>query len=102
MNTQAVPQRLQSLFWSAHIKQLDIDRDKPYIIHQVLSHGNLEDIRWLLNTYTKQTVLDVFRHTPYKAYEAARYHFIVRTILQRDQNEFLTSNYVQDSPLNLR
>jgi len=55
-----IPKTLQSILWSASVKKLDLDSDKNYIIHQVLTYGSLEQIRWLFETYGRKTIKEVF------------------------------------------
>lgn len=46
-----LPASLQSILWSADIKQLDLTKDKIYIINQILSYGGLKELRWLFSNY---------------------------------------------------
>ena len=55
-----IPKSLQGILWSVNVARLDLERDKNYIIHQVLAYGNLEQIRWLFQVYGRQGVKDVF------------------------------------------
>jgi len=50
------PRNLQSVLWSRDISNLDLQRDKNYIVHQVLMYGSLKDISWLKQTYKKTTL----------------------------------------------
>jgi len=51
-----IPRNLQSVLWSRDISNLDLQRDKNYIVHQVLMYGSLKDISWLKQTYKKTTL----------------------------------------------
>lgn len=84
--TMVIPKHLQSLFWSTNADRLDQEKDKAYIIHQVLIYGTLADIRWLFQTYPKPEIIRVFLTTPYKNYPRAVFHFIKNYILKlKDQ-----------------
>lgn len=47
----AVPKFLQSALWSYQVSYLDKNRDKGYIITQILNHGSWDQLRWLLKNY---------------------------------------------------
>lgn len=38
---------LESLFWEYDVKDLDLSKDRELIIKRVLSHGSVEDLKWL-------------------------------------------------------
>lgn len=97
---QTLPKSLQSVLWSANLDHLNMEGDKPYIIHQILSHGTLESLTWLFRSYSKDDICLVFMKYPYKDYSAARFHFISRRILGIVEN--LDANrYVINTPRNL-
>ena len=73
MSKKSVPKRLQAILWSADVKKLDLEKHKGYIIHQILSYGNLEDIKLLLKLYSKKDIVEVFMKIPYKDYRAPRF-----------------------------
>ena len=51
-----------------NVSKLDLEKDRAYIVNQVLSYGTLEEIRWLMRTYGKKTVREVFLTQPIKVY----------------------------------
>lgn len=50
---------MQWLFWSTEIEDLDLQKDKHYIITQVLNYGTWEDVKWLFRTYSEQEIKEV-------------------------------------------
>lgn len=99
--TRKIPQKLQSVLWSTDVKLLDKDRDKNYIIHQILSYGILDEIRWLLETYTKKDIIHVFANVPYKDYDAARFYFVKNHLLNLKQQLLDEMLYVKNIPRHL-
>lgn len=92
------PKSLQPILWSTDVKLLDIQKDKWYIIHQVLIYGTLQEIRWLLRTYSLREVVNVFVHKPAKLYPKKVYHFIKNYLLplrsvRLDPEDYVTSIY---------
>ncbi len=98
---QAIPQRLQSILWSSDVSKLDSDKNKTYIIHQILSHGRMEDILWIFSIYPKKIIQESFINHPFKEYEAARFYFIKKYLLNLDVNPINEKNYVKNTPRNI-
>lgn len=57
------------------ISKLDLEKDRAYIVNQVLSFGTLDEIRWLMRTYGKKTVREVFLNQPIKVYTPSAFKF---------------------------
>ncbi len=94
MNT--IPKNFQGVLWSVDINKLDLKRDAPYIIHQVLQYGTFEDIRWLFKVYTKKDIVSVFVKHPSKTYPKVVYYFVKNFILDLkklslNENSYTTS-----------
>jgi len=51
-----IPKKMQWLFWSYNIDDLDLKRDKDYIITQVLNYGTWEDLKWLFEIYSEREI----------------------------------------------
>lgn len=92
------PKQLQALLWSANVLHVDIQKDKGYIIHQILSHGTLVHIRWLLDTYKKTDIRDIFQQFPYKDYRLSRFHFVKNMLLNLDTQLMDERRYVKNIP----
>lgn len=69
-----IPADKAHLFWSKDVHSLDSTQDKPYIIHQTLAYGTLEDMHWLFQTYPKQVIIDTFMKYPIKTYTPSSLH----------------------------
>ncbi|MBU2595311.1 hypothetical protein KJ713_00545 [Patescibacteria group bacterium] len=52
--------QFNNLFWFLPEKNLDQERDKNLIIHQVLSYGTMDDLRLLFKIYGRQTIKQEF------------------------------------------
>ncbi len=52
--------RLNKLFWFSDVKSLDKEKDKYFIVHQVLCFGSLEDIQYLFKLYPKSVIKKCF------------------------------------------
>ncbi|EKD64953.1 MAG: hypothetical protein ACD_50C00232G0002 [uncultured bacterium] len=92
--TAKIPKNLQSVLWSTDINLLDLERDKGYIIHQVLIYGSFDDIRWLFQTYSKKEVLEVFLNHPSKNYPREVFYFIKNFVLSLKPVKLAEEKYV--------
>jgi len=72
--------RLQSILWSVNINNLNLDKDKYYIIHQILAFGILDDISWLNRTYSKKDIIDIFM-VSFKDYTRPRFYLVKDALL---------------------
>jgi len=80
---------------------LDLEKDKIYIIHQILAYGDVADIKWLLTAYPKNTIDHVFTTTPYKDYRKSRFHFVKNMIVGSTHQTLSDSFYVKNTPRNI-
>ena len=91
------PKKYQTTFWSVKISDLDLEKDKAYIINQTLAYGDLEMWRWLFITYGQQTIREVFLKQPIKTYRPQAFNFVKNILLDIDQN-LLKERYVVNTP----
>ena len=88
-----LPENLKGILWSKNINDLDLENDKIYIIHQILSFGDIDEIRWLFKNYSLDEVKIVFINTPKRIYTRPVFLFIkdyilkIKTVL--DEKEYV-------------
>ena len=92
------PKKLQHILWSVDVNHLDIEQDKNYIIHQILSYGMIEDFIWLFRTYSLKDVLKTFTNVPYKDYRPARFSLIKNYVLGLKSFPMDERFYVKNTP----
>jgi hypothetical protein len=44
------------IFWDVNSNLLNKDKEKSFIISRILEHGDMNDLDWLLSTYTEQEI----------------------------------------------
>lgn len=96
------PKSLQGTLWSAEVDTMDLEKDKHYIIHQIFSHGSLEDMFWILRTYPRDSIRHVFTTVPYKDYRAPRFYFIKNFLLHLQDTPMNERRYVKNIPRDIR
>lgn len=90
------PKNLQAILWSVDVNQLDLEKDKGYIISQILLYGDLDELKWLFTAYGQKGVTDVFLKQPMKMYFKQPFHFIKNHLLPLantplDEEDYVTS-----------
>ncbi len=88
------PKFLQSVLWSVRIEDLDLKEDKFYIIHQILSFGNLKELRWLFDNYSIKEIKEVFLKHPLKVYRPQSFNFVNKILLKIRNRNLNIKNYV--------
>lgn len=102
MNTYLIPKTLQGILWSIDTSHLDLEKDKIYIIHQILSYGIMEHLQWLFKTYPKKEITNVFLNSPYKDYRISRFYFVKNYLLSLKNNSLNEKHYVKNIPRDIR
>ncbi|MBI4008643.1 hypothetical protein HY357_00245 [Candidatus Roizmanbacteria bacterium] len=95
------PKKLQATLWSVDTNALDIQEDKNYIIHQILSIGGINDMKWLFKTYPFDTIISVFLKKPAKIYLPQRFS-LAKVILGLKNWHFTKEYYVVNTPRIIR
>ena len=93
-----VPPSLQGVLWSKATSKIDYQKDKNYIIHQVLSRGTWEHVRWLFDTYGRDEIKNAFLHSPAKNYTEKSFHFFGNIVLGITPGGADAKNYVKTLP----
>ena len=95
------PKSLQATLWSTDISNLDIQEDKNYIIHQILSIGGVDDWQWMFKIYPLKTITSTFVKKPAKIYQPQRFSLAKVMLGLKDQN-FTKEFYVINTPRIIR
>lgn len=93
-NLPPIPKSWQGILWSCDIKKLDWERDKNYIIHQVLMYGDFKDISLLFKVYSKKEIREVFKKKPLKIYTPQAFNFVKKIILGIKEKTITPKKYV--------
>jgi len=97
-----IPTCFQGVLWSTKIKNLDLEKDKVYIINQILSCGTWPMIKWLFHTYSDQTVNNVFLRHPIKDYSFSRFNLVEKYLLGVKDLSLDPKRYVKNLPRDIR
>jgi hypothetical protein len=54
--------KLQKILWSYDIDSLDLEKDKDYIVTQVLNYGTLEGVKLLYKLYSEEDIREVVKN----------------------------------------
>ncbi len=92
------PSNLQGVLWSKDISTLNLDRDKGYIIHQILAYGTWEHVKWLYGIYNQEKIKDVFINQPSKDYTERSFNFVQKILLNIPDGDINKKLYVKSYP----
>jgi|SRR3989338_3816968 len=96
------PKRLQGVLWSVSVDKLDLQKDKNYIINQVLAFGSLTELKWLFKTYAKTIVREIFITHPQKEYTRPAFNYWSNVIFKLENSHLSPNKYVRDLPRDIR
>ena len=91
---RTVPKKLQAVLPSVNIKNLDLKRNRNYIIQQVLLYGSLKEIQWLFEAYEQREIVDSFVNHPIRMYPKETFYFIKNFILDLRDKKLTEEKYV--------
>jgi hypothetical protein len=97
-----ISSKLQPILWSKNVKKLDLEKDKIYIIHQILSYGNLNQIKWLFRVYSKKEIRKIFVTFPKKIYHPAIFYFVKNFVLNLKNEKLDEKKYLKTSLRNIK
>jgi len=93
--TRRIPRTFQPFLWSKNVGKMDRDRDKIYIVHQILSYGDFKELRQLFKIYDRKEVGEVFTKYPKKIYQPSVFYFVKNFVLDRRKKRVNENNYVK-------
>ena len=102
MNGKTVPKKLQGILWSVDVADLDLEKNRSYIVNQILSLGTLEELSWLFKTYTKEIARKTFVNEPAKIYSLSSFNFCKNILLGLEDRGLPMEKYVKTLPRNIR
>lgn len=102
MLKKKVPKKLQGILWSVDVSDLDLERNKSYIINQILSLGTWEELRWLFKTYPKTVIRETFIKKPAKIYTPSSFNFCQNILLSLEKEKLAPERYVKTLPRSIR
>ena len=97
-----IPKSLQPFLWSVRVDQLNLQKDKVYIINQILAYGGLKEIKWLFTSYPLQTIKKVFLQHPIKTYKPQTFNFVREILLDIGDTPLIKEKYVVNTPRIIR
>ncbi|MBU0535190.1 hypothetical protein KKC62_03410 [Patescibacteria group bacterium] len=53
---RTLPKNFDKYFWDVHTDKLSVDENYPFIIERLLELGDLEELAWVNNNYSKEKI----------------------------------------------
>jgi hypothetical protein len=57
----SIPESVRRLFWDTAKEEVDPVRHRSYVIRRIVDFGNLDDVKWMRNTYSAGEIGEVIR-----------------------------------------
>lgn len=95
LEMKKIPSAFQPFLWSKNVGKMDRDRDKIYIVHQILSYGDLKELRQLFRIYDRKEVVEVFTKYPKRIYQPSVFYFVKNFILEPKNRRLKEEDYVK-------
>lgn len=93
-----IPRWLQPILWSVDVTDLDIKRNRGYIINQILSLGTIKELKWLFKTYSRRILREIFVKKPAKVYTPSSFNFVKNILLDIKNKKLSPKYYVKSLP----
>lgn len=61
LNKTRLPEKFSTLFWDTDFNQLDLEKNKYYIIARLYTKGDFDAINWVHQTYTEKDIEETAR-----------------------------------------
>lgn len=52
---------LKPIFWDIDVEKLDTKKHSRYVIERILEYGNLDQVRFMFKTYSKEKIIKVVK-----------------------------------------
>lgn len=90
-----VPKTFQGLLWSRSVEKLNLEKDKSYIIQQILAYGDFDQLNWLKKHYQLKEIRKVFLENPQKLYTPAALNFAKNYFLGLEERKIDERKYLK-------
>ncbi|MEM3112478.1 MAG: hypothetical protein QXY90_05510 [Candidatus Anstonellales archaeon] len=57
-----IPEEIKRLFWDVRKDELDLKLHRFFIIARIVDFGDMEDVKWMLKTYSKEEIVEVIKN----------------------------------------
>jgi hypothetical protein len=56
-----IPERVKRLFWDVDKETVDLKLHRSYIVLRIMDYGNMDDVKWMLKTYSDEEIIEVVK-----------------------------------------
>ena len=80
MTDQHLPEFLRPLFWDTNFDRLRIPGHERYIIERILELGDVPEVRWMMQQFTRQQVIQTLQTSRGISRKSARFWALVLNV----------------------
>jgi hypothetical protein len=70
---KVIPEKVKKLFWDVKKDEVDIELHRSYIIRRIMDFGNMNDVKWMLETYSPEEIVEVVKRSKGLSRKSARF-----------------------------
>lgn len=56
-----IPDAVRRLFWDSKKESIDTNLHRSYIISRIIDCGDVEDVKWMLKTFSRKEIIEVVK-----------------------------------------
>lgn len=91
---KGIPEGTRKLFWDVKKEEVDPERYPSYIISRIMDYGDVEDVKWMLKTFSREQIIEVVKKRRGLSRKSAIFWSVYFEI-PREEIECLKSPYHQ-------
>ncbi|HIE38203.1 MAG TPA: hypothetical protein EYH30_01215 [Anaerolineales bacterium] len=77
MGDRPLPKFLRPLFWDTNFDRLRIPGHERYIIERVLEYGDVAEVRWMMQCFPREQIVETLRRSRGLSRKSARFWSLV-------------------------
>lgn len=70
---EPLPEFLRPLFWDTDFDRLRVPGHERYVIERVLEYGDVPEVRWMMQRFSQEQVIQVLRRSRGLSLKSARF-----------------------------
>ncbi len=91
-----IPDFLKTFLWDVDISEIDIEKNKNYVIERILEYGDIPEVEWLFSNFRKDDIVKVLKKSKRLSAKTGNYFCKVLKLNEPKENfECLKKPYTQ-------
>jgi hypothetical protein len=79
-----LPESAKRYFWDVKFDEIDPSKNARYVIERLLEYGDFPELRWLLQSFSRQKIANVLKNSRSLSLRSANYWSQILKVPKRD------------------